>query len=303
MPIRRLLAATACGLALATAAFGPASAQTAAPAPAPSGADAPSAGSSMPIMAILPPRRPAGLKPAEETAAGSEAAAAQAPQAQPPQVQAAASSGPAPTPVAQPAGAPMPLQKAAPNPAAEPLSDKAVIERANAYFNGINGLVGDFVQIGGDGRRLGGKIYLAKPGRLRFEYDAPSTLEVIADGQSVAVRDRKLATQDLYPIGQTPLKFLVRERIDLARDTKVVGVSADQEEVRLALQDSSTLGGTSKITLTFDPAVQTLTRWQIVDPQGFSTTVQLSNLDKSRRVDRSLFVINYARELGSQSGQ
>jgi outer membrane lipoprotein-sorting protein len=197
----------------------------------------------------------------------------------------------------------MPLQKAAPNPAAEPLSDKAVIERANAYFNGINGLVGDFVQIGGDGRRLGGKIYLAKPGRLRFEYDAPSTLEVIADGQSVAVRDRKLATQDLYPIGQTPLKFLVRERIDLARDTKVVGVSADQEEVRLALQDSSTLGGTSKITLTFDPAVQTLTRWQIVDPQGFSTTVQLSNLDKSRRVDRSLFVINYARELGSQSGQ
>jgi len=117
---------------------------------------------------------------------------------------------------------------------------------------------------------------------------------IVADGSSVAVRDRKLATQDLYPIGQTPLKFLVRERIDLARDTKVVGVSADQEEVRLALQDSSTLGGTSKITLFFDPRVETLQQWRIIDPQGFQTTVMLNKTDRTRRVDAALFAIDYS---------
>ncbi len=46
----------------------------------------------------------------------------------------------------------------------------------------------------------------------------------IADGSSVVVRDRKLATQDLYPLSQTPLRFLLADRIDLLRDTNVVGV-------------------------------------------------------------------------------
>ena len=58
-----------------------------------------------------------------------------------------------------------------------------------------------------------GTLYVQRPGRLRFEYARPATLEIIADGTSVAVRDRKLATQDVYFIGQTPLKFLLKERI------------------------------------------------------------------------------------------
>jgi outer membrane lipoprotein-sorting protein len=82
-------------------------------------------------------------------------------------------------------------------------------------------LVAEFTQIGADGRRLGGTLYLQRPGRLRFDYDAPATMQVIADGSNVAVRDRKLATQDLYFIAQTPLKFLLRERVNLGEEVKV----------------------------------------------------------------------------------
>lgn len=211
--------------------------------------------------------------------------------------------GPArPEAAAAPASAPIRLAATAPAaPPATPANERAILERANAYFNGLTTLVADFVQTGGDGRRAAGKLYLARPGKLRFEYDAPATLEVVADGSSVAVRDRKLATQDLYPLSQTPLKFLVRDRIDLARDVKITGITADADGVRIALEDSSTLGGTSKITLTFDPAVEALTKWRIVDPQGFQTNVALSNLDRSRRVDNRLFVISYERMLGEDS--
>ncbi len=59
-----------------------------------------------------------------------------------------------------------------------------VLAQANAYFNGITTLTGSFMQIGADGRRIGGKLTLAKPGRLRFDYDQPSPLEVVADGTS-----------------------------------------------------------------------------------------------------------------------
>jgi outer membrane lipoprotein-sorting protein len=53
-------------------------------------------------------------------------------------------------------------------------------------------------------------------------YFPPSPIEIIADEQSVVVRDRKLATQDLYPLSQTPL--LLSDRIDLLRETNVVAV-------------------------------------------------------------------------------
>jgi hypothetical protein len=69
----------------------------------------------------------------------------------------------------------------------------------------VQTLIGDFVQVGPDGRRAEGKIFLQKPGRIRFEYNPPSPIELVADGNSLVVRDRLLATQDLYPLSQTPL--------------------------------------------------------------------------------------------------
>ena len=180
----------------------------------------------------------------------------------------------------------------------EPLPNSAVIERANAYFTGLSTLVADFTQVGGDGRRMGGTLYLQRPGKVRFEYDPPATLQVIADGRSVAVRDRKLATQDLYSISQTPLKFLLRERVNLGQDIRVTGVSHEGDAVRLSLEDRSTLGGTSRITLFFDPQVETLTQWRIVDPQGFQTTVMLNRVDRGRRIDQDLFKIQYEALVG-----
>lgn len=175
-----------------------------------------------------------------------------------------------------------------------------VVAAANAYFNGFQTLTGGFIQIGADGRRIGGKLTLAKPGRLRFEYDQPSPLEVVADGTSVAVRDRKLGTQDLYFISQTPLKFLLRDKIDLARDLTVTEVTNDPGGVRIALEDRSTLGGTSKIQLFFDGELKTLSQWRITDPQGYQTTVLLSNLQRGRAVDGMLFVINYGRAVDKE---
>ena len=46
--------------------------------------------------------------------------------------------------------------------------------------------------------------------------------------------------------------------------------------------------------------VADLTRWRIVDPQGFQTTVSLANLERNARVDQKLFVINYERILNDR---
>src|SRR5690606_13900528 len=120
--------------------------------------------------------------------------AAMAAEDPPPQVPDSPPLPPRPVRTAAPAaspGEPLPLASAQPVAVvrAEALSNREIVERANAYFTGLGTLVADFTQVGGDGRRMVGTLYLQRPGKIRFEYDPPSTLEVISDGTSVAVRD------------------------------------------------------------------------------------------------------------------
>ncbi len=173
----------------------------------------------------------------------------------------------------------------------EPLSPEQVVARANDFFNGITTMYASFTQMNTNGDRLTGQLYVHRPGRLRFDYDEPATLQVIADGRQVAIQDSRLNTQDLYPISQTPLKFLLGSRVNLGRDVSVLGVEHHDDEVDIKLEDRSTLGGTSQVTLTFDDRVSDLKRWRIRDPQGFTTTVALDEVDFESRLDSGLFVI------------
>jgi outer membrane lipoprotein-sorting protein len=174
---------------------------------------------------------------------------------------------------------------------------RALVERVNTYLSGVQTLVGDFVQVAPDGSRSEGKFYMQKPGRIRFEYNPPSPIELIADGQSLVVRDRKLATQDLYPLSQTPLRFLLADRIDLLNDTNLVGVYADALFVTLVIEQKQVFGGTHRLLLMFGAQDFQLRQWTITDPQGYDTTVAVYNLDTSKKLDPDLFRINYERML------
>src|SRR5437763_16167811 len=105
-------------------------------------------------------------------------------------------------------------------------------------------MVGKFVQVGPDGGRTEGTFYIQKPGRVRFAYDPPSPVDIISDGSSVVVRDRKLATQDIIPLSQTPLRYLLTDRIVLMRDTNVVAVHADDSYVSVAVEEKQLMIGT-----------------------------------------------------------
>ncbi len=170
---------------------------------------------------------------------------------------------------------------------------RALVDKVNRYLSSVQTLQGKFVQVGGDGRRATGNFYLAKPGRVRFEYDDPSPIELVADGTSVVVRDRNLATQDVYPLSQTPLRFLLADRVDLTKDTNVIAAYADEVFVTVVLEERNTLVGTSRLMIMFDAKNMQLKQWTVTDPQGFDTTVAVYNLDASKKPDPSLFKIDF----------
>jgi outer membrane lipoprotein-sorting protein len=168
-----------------------------------------------------------------------------------------------------------------------------IIERVNNYLSSMQVLSGKFVQVGPDGRRTQGMFYISKPGKVRFEYDDPSPIELIADGTSVVVRDRRLATQDVYPLSQTPLRFLLSDHVDLMKDTNLVAVYADDVFVTVVVEEKNGIVGTSRLMIMFSAKDMQLKQWTVTDPQGYDTTVAVYNLDTSRRPDPDMFKIDY----------
>jgi outer membrane lipoprotein-sorting protein len=174
---------------------------------------------------------------------------------------------------------------------------RALVDRVSAYLSAIQTLVGDFVQIGPDGGRTEGQFYIQKPGKVRFEYNPPSPTDVIADGQTVVVRNRVLGTQDPYPLSQTPLRFLLSDHIDLMKDTSVTSVSADDVFVTVVIEEKQPIIGTSRLMMMFGAKDFQLRQWTVSDPQGYDTTVAVYNLDTSSKPDPSMFKITYERSL------
>jgi outer membrane lipoprotein-sorting protein len=174
-------------------------------------------------------------------------------------------------------------------------NQKAQAAKVSAYLSSLQTLVGSFVQVGPDGSKTKGDFYIQKPGKVRFEYDDPSPIAIIADGSSVAVRDRKLATQDIYPLSQTPLRYLLSDRIDLLKDTNVVNVTADDLYISVTIEEKQALIGTSRLMLMIGAKDGQLKQWTVTDPQGYDTTVAVYNLDSSKKLDPGLFKIDFTR--------
>lgn len=174
-------------------------------------------------------------------------------------------------------------------------AQRALLDRVSKYLTGMQTLVGNFVQIAPDGTRTDGTFYIQKPGKVRFEYNPPSPTEVIADGSSVAVRNRDLLTQDLWPLSQTPLRYLLADHINLLRDTDVVSVSSDDKFITVVVEEKQVMVGTSRLMVMFDAKTTALKQWTVTDPQGMNTTVSVFNLDTTKKPNPNLFVINYTR--------
>ena len=172
-------------------------------------------------------------------------------------------------------------------------NQKAQAAKVSTYLASLQTLVGNFVQVGPDGSKTTGDFYIQKPGKVRFEYDDPSPIAIVSDGQSVVVRDRKLATQDVYPLSQTPLRFLLSDRIDLMKDTNVVNVTADDVFISVTIEEKQALVGTSRLMLMIGAKDGQLKQWTVTDPQGYDTTVAVYNLDTTKKPDPNMFKIDF----------
>jgi outer membrane lipoprotein-sorting protein len=174
-------------------------------------------------------------------------------------------------------------------------NQRAQVAKISSYLSGLSTLVGNFVQVAPNGNRTTGEFYMQKPGKVRFAYDPPTAVDIVSDGTTLVVRDRKLATQDIVPLSQTPLRYLLSDRIDLLKDTNVVSVSSDDVFITVTIEEKQALIGTSRLMLMVGTKDNQLKQWTITDTQGYDTTIAVYNLNTQKKPDPDLFRIDYQR--------
>ena len=183
-------------------------------------------------------------------------------------------------------------------PASAEASDKA--REIAAHFSDIKTMTGSFIQFDPNGKTSEGKFYIERPGNIRFDYSG-APLRVIADGDQVAINNRKLNTWDLYPLSKTPLKLLLGERIDLS-SANIRSVKEEPDITTIVMGDKSVFGN-SEITMIFDTASFDLRQWTIKDNDGRDTTVIVDGLRAGVTLDPTMFEIPYTAISLGQTGK
>lgn len=177
-----------------------------------------------------------------------------------------------------------------PPPAATPLSaeDKALVDQAAAYLQGLGEMKGRFEQTGPRGEVVRGALYLNRPGRARFAYDPPSNLLVVSNGRTVFVADPRLKTVSRYPLSATPLSLFLARQVRLDSGVAVSRVQRFSDGYALTLTDAQR-HVRGEITLVFASGPMRLRAWSLTDGQGQTTRVKLTGLESAAGLDPALF--------------
>ncbi len=162
------------------------------------------------------------------------------------------------------------------------------LDKISAYLNGMHAVEGGFSQINPNGDVTEGKIYIDRPGKIRFEYDAPNPTLVLCDGSSIYVQNRKLNTVDRYPLAGTPLQLILKDDISLKQNRSILSLHREGDSIIVDARSSNNRKQ-SNVTLVFAAAPVELRQWTVIDDQGLSTTVALRNVHPVTNLPDTLF--------------
>lgn len=165
-----------------------------------------------------------------------------------------------------------------------------IISDVNDYLNSFQHMQGHFVQVGPFGKFTSGRFFISRPGRVRFEYEPPSPLMIVADGTWVSIENRRLKTSEHYPLRITPLKIILAEEINLLKDADITHVYRDDTHITLTMHDKGAFDS-GQITLVFQTEEMVLKEWIVVDGQGFRTRISISDIQTGIRQNPKLFFI------------
>lgn len=176
----------------------------------------------------------------------------------------------------------------APQPARLSPDDQVLISQIEEYLNGITTVEAGFVQMTAQGQYAKGRLYLRRPGRMRFEYEPPTPYLLVSDGTWFIYVDQELEQVTYLPLSKTPADLLLRENFSFSEGLVVTGIESRPSTVRVDVVDASRPDA-GRVTLTLTRRPLSLRSWTVHDPQGQRIQVTLIDPKYGAPLDNSLF--------------
>lgn len=171
-----------------------------------------------------------------------------------------------------------------------PAADQAQLDKIQAYLNGIKTVTGKFEQTNPDGGVSTGTVWLSRPGKMRFDYDPPTKLQVVCDGEFIEVNDKAAGDIQYLPVRDTPAWLILRDGIALSGDVTVTKFEHGPKVFRVTAVQSKDESDSS-LTMVFGEDPLALKQWMVVDPEGRTTTVALVDLRDTGTIAADTFVL------------
>ena len=167
--------------------------------------------------------------------------------------------------------------------------EQETLARLEDHLSRLRSMHARFVQFNDEGGVVSGEFYLRRPGQLRFEYTPPSPILIVATGRKLIFYDAELEQVTYLPLSATPLAFLVADQFSFDRDDiEITRIQRDPGVISVSIAAPNN-PGEGEITLTFSDGPLALRQWRVVDAQGRTTTVALSEVRTNLELNDALF--------------
>ncbi len=166
--------------------------------------------------------------------------------------------------------------------------DRADLARIEAAINAIHTLKARFVQEAPDGGLSQGLAWLQRPGRMRFQYDPPTPLLLVAGHGLFVYYDRQLGQTTNIPLGSTPLGLLLRDNFSLSGEVTATAVTREPGQLQVTVHRTASPGD-GTLTLVFSDPPLALRSWAVVDAQRQETRVTLLDVQLGGSFDQQMF--------------
>jgi outer membrane lipoprotein-sorting protein len=186
------------------------------------------------------------------------------------------------------AGAPQQASAAPPAPVALTSQDSAELQKIATYLDGIHTMTARFQQATQKGGAATGEVWLARPGKMRFQYDPPNELLLLADAFYLYSWDPDLKQMSKVGLKSTPAWFLLREPISFTDGVTVTRFEHSGNTVRVTVVETAEPDAGS-LTMVFSDNPLTLQQWTVIDQRGGVTNVSLSQEQYGMALDPKLF--------------
>lgn len=171
---------------------------------------------------------------------------------------------------------------------------QATIERVEKYLSGLTTVAADFTQVAPDGAIATGKFYLKRPGKMRWQYDPPVPVLMVADGRSLVYYDAELQQVSYFPLGSTLASFLAQEIISFTGKIGIQGIEEKDGALRITLAQREK-PEEGRLMLEFSDKPLLIRNMVVTDATRQTTTVSLNHARFGVALDKALFVFHDPR--------